>query len=280
LANTSFDRTAYTALLATRYFGHRLFVRAEVESTNDVAWEALAEGSPEGTAVTADAQTRGRGRAGRAWLTTPGKALALSIALYPGCERRQQGTLPLVAGLALVKALDRIGVAARLKWPNDVLIGERKLAGILCESRRLPLGDELVDVVVVGVGVNVSQQAKDFPADIAAADFAGAQPAFSLAPTSLAMEGHAIGRETVAAEFLTALEPLWTLHAEGGREEVLDAWTRRADFWGRPVTVRSPSGPVSGIARALDPDGALIVRLESGVETTVLAGDLDVAWPG
>ena len=280
MAEPTFDRAVYTARLATRYFGHRLIVRAEVESTNDIVWDAIAEGEPDGTTAVADMQTRGRGRAGRAWLTMPRKGLALSIALYPGCERRQMGTLPLVAGLALVKALDGFGVTARLKWPNDVLVGERKVAGILCESRRLPLGDELADVVVVGLGVNVTQQADDFPADISAADFAGVQPAFSLDATSLAMEGHRLDRETVAAEFLNALEPLWVLHAEGGREEVLAAWTRRADFWGRPVTVRTPSGAVSGIARSLDPDGALIVRLESGVESTVLAGDLDVAWPG
>jgi BirA family transcriptional regulator, biotin operon repressor / biotin---[acetyl-CoA-carboxylase] ligase len=269
LADATFDRVRFADALRTRSFGHRLLVRAEVGSTNDVAWDAFAEGAPDGVTVVADAQTHGRGRAGRTWHTAPGLGLALSIALHPGCDRRQQGTLPLVAGLALAEGLEALGVRSRLKWPNDVLVGNRKLAGILCESRRMPLpGGALTDAVVLGVGVNVAQRAEDFPQELS--------ERARLAPTSLALEGYAATREAVAAAFLNALEPLWTAHAEGGREQVLDRWRARADFWGRPVTVRTPTGAVSGTARALDADGGLVVKLAGGGETTVLAGDLDV----
>jgi BirA family biotin operon repressor/biotin-[acetyl-CoA-carboxylase] ligase len=237
--------------------------------------------APDGTMVVADAQTRGRGRAGRTWHTAPGKALALSVLLHQGCDRRSLGLLPLAAGLAVAQALETQGAAPALKWPNDVLLGGRKVAGVLCERRRIqpppgyptappgraaaPAGAR--DAAVVGVGVNVAQAAGDFPAEIAET------------ATSLALAGVATDRESVAAAFLDALEILWTELQEGGRAALLAAWSERADFWGRTVTVRAPAGVVRGVARALDPDGALVLVLEGGAETRVLAGDLEAA-PG
>ena len=265
MAEPAFDRTRFERSLATRRLGRTLIARAEAPSTNDLAWDALASGAPDGTVVVADAQSRGRGRDGRAWHMTPGKGLALSMVLHLGCDRRQSGTLPLVAGLALARALEGLGVTATLKWPNDLLVDGRKLAGILCESRRLPAG---TDAVVIGVGVNVTQQQADLPAELT-----------GLA-TSLAMEGCRTTREAVAAGFLNAMEPLWTEHQEGGRAAVLDAWRRRVGWWGRRVTVRTPAGPLSGIARDLSPDGGLVLRLESGSDVIALAGDLDVMTGG
>src|SRR5262245_338936 len=118
-------------LLATRRLGRTLVARSETPSTNDLAWEVLAAGATDGTVVVADAQPLGRGRAGRTWHLATGRGLALSLVLHPGCDRHQTATLPLVAGLALARALDGLGVSATLKWPNDLMAGGRKLAGIL-----------------------------------------------------------------------------------------------------------------------------------------------------
>lgn len=269
-SDAAFDRDVFARALTTRRMGRTLIARASVESTQDVAWEALSAGLPDGTTVVADRQTRGRGRAGRTWWMPPGRALALSILLHPGCDAREMGSLPLVAGLALAEALDALGgpgarLKARLKWPNDVLVENRKLAGILCESRRRGGAG---DAVVVGLGVNVAQAAEEFPPELA-----------GLA-TSLAMEGVRVTREAVAAALLNRLEPLWDEHAEGGREAVLDRWRARADFWGQTVTVRTPSGTLIGIARSLDADGGLVISLPGGAETTVLAGDLELGTAG
>ena len=267
MADSSFDRIAFEARLRTHIAGRHLIARAEVDSTNDVAWEALAQGMPDGTTVVADAQVRGRGRAGRAWSTTPGRGLALSVALHAGCTPRSpgaggRGALPLAAGLALARALERLGVRADLKWPNDLLIGGRKVAGILCESRRgVAEGD---DAVVIGVGVNVAERASDFDEALAAS------------ATSLAIEGCTAAREEVAAEFLNALEPLWNELEEGDPAAVLAAWRTRASFWGRAVRVRTPAGEVSGVATGLDPGGGLVIEGESG-RVTVHAGDLEMA---
>jgi BirA family biotin operon repressor/biotin-[acetyl-CoA-carboxylase] ligase len=278
LAST-FDRVRFGSRLSTRRLGRTLVARAEVGSTNDEAWDALSVDAPDGTIVVADAQTRGRGRAGRTWHTAPGKALALSVLLHQDCDRRSLGLLPLAAGLAVAQALETLGAAPALKWPNDVLLGGRKVAGVLCESRRIlpvpgypasPSGREGApagarDVAVVGVGVNVTQDAGDFPPEIAET------------ATSLALAGVATDRESVAAAFLGALETLWTELQGGGRTALLAAWSARADFWGSTVTVRAPAGALRGVARALDPDGALVLVLEDGTETVALAGDLEAA---
>ena len=261
MAESTFDRRVFERRLATRRLGRTLIARAETPSTNDLAWEALATGAPDGAVVVADAQPRGRGRDGRTWHLAPGKGLALSLVLHQGCDRRHSGILPLVAGVALARALETLGVVATLKWPNDLMVGARKLAGILCESRRLPAG---TDVAVIGIGVNVSEQQADLPA------------ALRGRATSLALEGCRASRESVAAAYLNALEPLWVEHQEGGRAAILDDWRRRVDYWGRTVTVRTPGGPLSGIARDLTPDGGLVLRLECGSEVVALAGDLDV----
>ena len=263
MAEGSFDRAFFQRALRTRRLGHPLFTRDEVESTNDEAWELAQQGADEGACVVADAQTRGRGRAGRVWHHAPGQGLALSVLLHPGCDPGSRTTAPLVAGLALARALDALGFQARLKWPNDLVARGRKLSGILAESRRTADG---TDLVILGVGVNVSQAEEDFP------------PELRDRATSLAREGRVVRREAVAAAFLDALEPLWDEHQEGDRDEVLDAWRREASFWGRPVTVRTPAGEVAGVARDLDPSGGLIVETVFGERRTVYAGDLEVSW--
>jgi len=255
----TFDRARFATALTTRWMGRDLIARASVESTNDVAWDALAAGAHDGTVVAADLQTRGRGREGRVWHTPAGLGLAMSLVLRPGCERHMLTVLPLAAGLALARALERAGAAPQLKWPNDVLIGGRKVSGILCESRRGPDGD---DAIVVGIGVNVLQRAEDFPEDVRAI------------ATSLAIEGVRIEREVLAAWILDALEPLWTELEEAGPAGIVDAWRRHATFWGRPLTVRTPAGEVSGTASTLAEDGALVLVGEGGAPVRIVAGDV------
>ena len=261
MADALFDRARYAARLTTHAMGRTLLARASAESTNDEAWDALAAGLGDGLVVVADTQTAGRGRSGRTWAHAPGKGLALSVALHLGCDVSQAGAIPLGAGLALQRAIASLGARTSLKWPNDLLLGGAKLAGILCEVRHQPSGG---DAVVIGVGVNVRQRREDFPPELAPI------------AASLALAGIDTLVEDVAAAFLNAFEPLWPELQEGDRAGVLDAWAERADFWGQSVTVRAPGGALTGIAQRLDADGALVLRLENGTEHTVLAGDLEL----
>jgi BirA family biotin operon repressor/biotin-[acetyl-CoA-carboxylase] ligase len=200
----------------------------------------------------------------RVWHSSPGKGLALSVLLHPGCDPTTLSTTPLVAGLALRRGLDALGVEAWLKWPNDLLVRGRKLSGILAESRRNAEG---MDVIVLGVGVNVSQESQDFP------------PELRDRATSIAIEGREAGREAVAAAFLNALEPLWDEHVEGDPGKVLDAWRSEAGFWGRRIVAHTPQGRVEGVAYGLDVRGGLVVRTPAGETRTVVTADLEVEWP-
>ena len=264
-----FDRSRFTARLGTRRLGRALLVRDSTASTNDDAWTMLAE-MGDGAAVIALAQTRGRGRAGRSWEQVPGKGLALSVALHLGCDVRQAGTIPLAAGLAAARAAHALGVTrARLKWPNDVLVYGRKLAGVLCEVRRVPHAAQgevsTREAVVIGVGMNVRQAREEF------------SPALRDVATSLALEGSDASLEDAAAECLNALEPLWDEMQEGDRAAVLAAWSALAPHWGAWLRVRTPAGEVEGIAQRLDVDGGLVLRTVDGRDATVLAGDVESA---
>ncbi len=259
MAEPRFDRERFGRRLATRRLGRTLIVRAETASTNDDVAGALSDGLPDGVTAVADAQVRGRGRAGRTWTHAPGQGLALSVGLHLGCDVRQAGVIPLAAGLAAAEAVERLGGSPRLKWPNDLLLGGRKLAGVLCELRHAAAGGE---TVVIGLGLNVRTRVEEFA------------PELRETATSLALAGIDAAVEDVAAEFLNALEPRWDALQEGDRATILEAWSARGAHWGQVVTVHAPDGPRTGVALRLDPDGALVLRLESGVESRVLAGDL------
>jgi BirA family biotin operon repressor/biotin-[acetyl-CoA-carboxylase] ligase len=256
----AFDHGRFDTRLAGARLGRPLLVRERTASTNDDAWDALVTHG-DGAAVLALEQTRGRGRAGRSWAQAPGRGLALSVALRWTGDPRQAGVIPLAAGLAVVRACHALGVPeARLKWPNDVRVGARKLAGVLCEMRRGPGGG---DAVVIGVGLNVRTREADFP------------PELRGAATSLAREGADVALEDAAAEVLVQLEPLWEAVLGGDGAPVLAEWARWCPDWGRRVSVRTPAGRLEGVARRLDPQGGLVLDSERGQETTVVAGDVE-----
>jgi BirA family biotin operon repressor/biotin-[acetyl-CoA-carboxylase] ligase len=264
-----FDRARFTARLDAGRLGRSWLVRESTASTNDDAWAALAERG-DGAAVIALAQTRGRGRDGRRWTQAPGKGLALSVALRMGGDVRGAGAIPLAAGLAVARAAHALGVTrTRLKWPNDVLVEGRKLAGVLCELRRAPAGPDgrVSWAVVIGIGMNVLQRHEDFP------------PELRESATSLVLEGGEGRLEDAAAACLNALEPLWSELQDGDRAAVLAAWSALAPHWGARLRVRTPAGEVAGIAQRLDADGGLVLRTNDGRETTVVAGDLVAATP-
>jgi BirA family biotin operon repressor/biotin-[acetyl-CoA-carboxylase] ligase len=277
-----FDRARFTTRLRTLRLGRTLRVLERTVSTNDDAWDALAgagAGAPRDAAVLALAQTGGRGRAGRAWAQVPGRGLALSVALRLDGDGRAAGVIPLVAGLAVVRTAHALGVAgARLKWPNDVLVRGRKLAGVLCEMRRagaIPDSGSAAErdpgpgpAVVIGVGLNVRHRRDEFPAELR--DTA----------TSLALEGATAGVEDAAGEFLSQLEPLWEEFQAGERAALLAEWSRWCGHWGEWLVARTPAGPVEGIAQRLDGGGGLVLRTATGVETTVLAGDVSPSAAG
>lgn len=228
---------------------HRALVT--VGSTNDVALAWAKDGAPHGAIVTADAQTAGRGRHGRAWASPPGRHLYLSLVvrLGPGIA---VPPLTLAVGVGLCDGLRALGAsAAGLKWPNDVLVGGRKLAGVLCESAG--------DAVVVGIGVNRDGVAAELPPEVAAR-------AITLAEAV----GRPVARDQLLAAVLAGLAPWIERYRGGGLDAIGPAWQARmiADL---PVI----TDRVRGRAVGLDRDGALRVQDADGVIHRVLSGQVE-----
>jgi len=220
------------------------FVLLDVtDSTNRVAMEMAENGAKHGTVVVADAQTAGRGRMGRRWVSPAGKNLYVSLLLRPSVPTVDAPSLALVAGVALADAVEAVGVPASLKWPNDLYCGGRKAAGILAEMASDPDG---VRHVVIGVGLNVNMEEADFPADLR--DTA----------TSLRIRaGRAFRRVDVLARLLDAFGTRYAEFLGGGFASLRDGWDRRDFLRGRRVLLRRQGGEGWGTADGLDTAGAL-----------------------
>jgi BirA family transcriptional regulator, biotin operon repressor / biotin---[acetyl-CoA-carboxylase] ligase len=215
--------------------------------------------APEGAVLVAEEQTAGRGRLGRSWQSPPRSALTFSVLLRPAPAAGLRGWLPLLAGVAVASAVHTVaGLDAGLKWPNDVLVAGRKLAGIL--------GEQSGDAVIIGIGLNVSTEIAELPPP---------GPG-SLQPTSLAIEGaqHA-AREPLLIEILNRLEQwyqVWRADAatQPPADRVRDEYLRWSVTVGQQVQVDMPGGrTLTGLASDVDAEGRLIV---DGVP--VAAGDV------
>src|SRR5512138_578634 len=235
-------------LLGTHDLGQVLHCYEEIGSTSDRAKELAEEGAEHGEVVIAESQTAGRGRRGRAWISPPGKNLYFSVVLRPDLTPSRAAELTLVGSLALCDALRQAGVAAGIKWPNDLLVSGRKIAGILTELAAEP---DRVHWVVLGAGVNVNARREDFP------------PELQDQATSVLIErGEPAPRVLFAAACLTALEAWVDVHAEQGFAPIRAAWRERSVTLGREVRVQSDGRDVVGTATDIDDQGALLVRTE------------------
>ena len=215
--------------------------------------EMADDGAPDWTVVVAGHQSAGRGRLGRTWVSSPGSSLLVSVLVRPTLPPAESPIITLAAGASMAEALRAAcGVEARCKWPNDVVVGERKLAGILVEAR--VESDRLVHAII-GAGVNVAQSAGDFT------------PAIRSTATSVAMEG---GRRDLAAllrEFLARLRRSCDPAADGFPAVVLEAYRGLSATLGRTVEAWTTSGAtVRGRAADLGPSGELLVETKSGTQ--------------
>lgn len=251
-------------LLNTHDVGQVIHAHESLPSTNDRARELAEEGAGHGEVVIANAQTAGRGRRGRVWLSPPGRNLAFSVVLRPELPPMRAAELTLVASLAVCDALRQAGVAAGIKWPNDVLVNGRKIAGILTELAAEP---ERLQWVIVGVGVNVNTRPEDFPEELRDE------------VTSILIErGQPAPRALFAAACLAGLETWLDVHDEQGFAAIRDAWRVRSVTLGRQVSVRTGDQEIIGVAEDIDDQGALLVRTPERTER-IVAGDVALLRP-
>lgn len=233
-----------------------------VASTGSTNADLLRRGGPEGQVLVAEEQTAGRGRMGRSWVSQPGASLTFSVLLRPASvPPARRGWLPLLTGVSVAVAVREVAaVAAVLKWPNDVLIGSRKLAGILAEQSG--------DVVVIGVGLNVSTPADALPVS------SGGLPA-----TSLLAEDAEVSREALLAGILRELEHRYVAFRDdpsAGGGALLTEYRALCATLGRKVRAELPGGRVlSGVAEDIDTGGRLLIDAGDGAPPTpISAGDV------
>ncbi|MCP4582775.1 MAG: biotin--[acetyl-CoA-carboxylase] ligase [candidate division Zixibacteria bacterium] len=242
------------ANMSCRFFARRIFCYKTIGSTNTVAQDLAKSGLPEGTLVTAETQTKGRGRLGRKWYSPPGKGLYFSIILKPDLAIDKIAGLSLVAGLAITRAVyDIIGIQTKTKWPNDVLYKTRKLAGILVEGAA-----ELdkIDYMVVGCGINVNHLRKDFP--------------LSLQRKSTSLKiivKKDLSRVALLQAVLRQFESLYENYCRHGFRYLSAELIKNSVLIGKKITLKSGNQKVAGRAMGIDNSGRLIIKNKKGLMT-------------
>jgi BirA family biotin operon repressor/biotin-[acetyl-CoA-carboxylase] ligase len=239
--------------------GH-LIIHEQAESTQDLAREMALRGEPEGTALMALNQTRGRGRLGHSWISPAGKNLALSVILRPALPPWQAALLGLVASIAVAETVEHTGVPeARLRWPNDVLVHGKKIAGILSEAN---MDDRAIEFVIVGIGLNLNTQESDLP------------PLLSTPATSVLMcTGRESDLEQTARTLLSNMDALYQRVKTEGCGFVPQLWETRWAHRGMVLIHET----VTGVGYGIDSDGALLLRTDQDQLRRITSGEVIAA---
>lgn len=248
--------------LHTQWIGRPVRYFEEITSTNQYAKQMAEDGAPEGLLVVADCQTKGRGRSGRSWATPAGTNIAMTLLLRPKLPPERISMVTLVMGMAVTGACRRCcGLPVQIKWPNDVVIGGKKLCGILTE-----MSTEIASVsyIVIGTGINVNM--KEIPEELK-----------SIATSLLLELGHEVNRAKLIACVMEEFEQYYSAFLEKGDLSALqDTYNEMLVNRGRGVRVLEPEHEYDGTAEGIDERGRLLVRLEDGSVNAVYAGEVSV----
>ncbi|EKX94983.1 biotin--[acetyl-CoA-carboxylase] ligase [Selenomonas sp. oral taxon 138] len=248
--------------LKTALVGRKVICYDVVDSTNLVLKNLAREGAEDGTVVVADSQGTGRGRMERAFFSPPGKGIWVSILLRPTFLPQDAPKCTLMAAVAVARAMEKFGLRAAIKWPNDILHDGRKLVGILTE---MSAEMDCVNYVVIGIGINVNIAPEEFPAELRA-----------IATSLMQMKGAPLPRVAFLQELLRVLDDLYASVQREGFAPVLAAWREYAVTLGQEVRVIGPAGEeFEGVAVDIDAEGALLVDTAEG-RRRVLAGDVSI----
>lgn len=246
--------------LKTRVFGTKIFTFDTIDSTNNCAKAVAGCGAAEGTVIVAEQQTAGKGRLGRIWQANPNENLMFSVVLRPMLTQEAINLLPLYVAVAVADAIERAtGIKVECKWPNDLLINGRKVAGILIEGS---VKQNSVEYVVIGIGINVNQT--QFPAE--------------LEPRATSLRLHAnkeIDRIRLFREVLQAMEKTYQQAAPTGFQSVVPQWISHTSMINKTISISQHGDVISGVVKGLSPEGGLVLQT-NGSERTVFAGDVTI----
>ncbi len=250
--------------LATSTMGQTIYYYKETESTNLIAKKLAMEGTPDGSIVVAEEQTKGRGRLAREWISPSCKNILMSVILFPKIQPPQIFSTTMLASLAIVKGIEQTtGLKAMIKWPNDIYINWKKTAGILTEFNAQ---QDMVSYVVIGIGINVNFDPATYPEikDIS---------------TSLFKElGKKVSRVNLLQSILEEMEKGYLLIKQGNFSEIHSQWNRYSLVNNMPVEIRSFDTVEKGVAESVNLDGSLNLRDQQGKIKKIICGDLSLRF--
>jgi BirA family biotin operon repressor/biotin-[acetyl-CoA-carboxylase] ligase len=261
--NALFADDLLSRLQRSKIIGRDIKVFQETTSTNDVIERFARDGLKEGMVVFAESQTKGRGRLGRQWISPPGKGLWFSILLRPELQPIEAPKITITAATSMIRAIRAVtGFNAEIKWPNDIITGRKKMAGILTEmSAEL----DRIHYVILGIGLDVNFSAAEFPAEV--------RP---IATSLQAETGVVVNRADLAVNILEELDHDYERLRQGRFDEISDEWEQHCSTLGKTIEVQAGDRIWKGRAEALDPSGALLLRTEHGTLERILAGDVSL----
>ncbi len=247
--------------LGTKILGKTVISYKKVDSTNNVAYELAEKGLAEGAIIIAEEQEKGKGRHGRLWQSPPKGGIYMSCILRPKMVPNEISKITLLAAVAVAKAIRAAtGLNAMIKWPNDILVNDDKVCGILTEMKAEQ--DEIA-FVVIGIGVNVNTPSRGLPK--------GASSLREELPRDNKVE---ISRVELTKKILQMLEEEYMRLKREGFVHIIDEWKQMSSMIGSRVKVVTQNRTFEGLAHDIDPDGAFVVRLEEGILERVSSGDI------
>ncbi|MFC1632461.1 biotin--[acetyl-CoA-carboxylase] ligase [Candidatus Omnitrophota bacterium] len=245
--------------LQTKIIGKKILAYNIVDSTNKVAFALAEQGAAYGTTVFAEGQSKGKGRLGRSWVSPKGTGIYFSVVLRPDISPGEASLVTLLAAVSSVEAIRKVtGLRALIRWPNDVLVNNKKVCGILTEMQA---EDSRIKFLILGLGVNVNTASHKLPVG-----------AGSLKEESSSQRR--LSRLKLAQELMRQLDQHYLAFKEKGAEEIIRQWKNLSAFSGKRVKVFYANKTVEGFAQDIDESGALIVRLDNGFRQHILAGDI------
>lgn len=250
--------------LRTQIFGQREIVYfQETDSTNIQAKNLAAEGAGEGTLVIAEKQIAGKGRKGRVWFSPVGNGIYVSLIVRPTLPPAEAAKMMLMTAVAVAEAVVSVApLNVRIKWPNDILVNEKKMAGILTE---ISTDMDAVDYMIIGLGLNVNTPAGEFPPEIR-----------TLATSLRAETGRTFSRAAVLRAVLQSFETHYDRFMTAGFEPILEKWKAYADIIGRKIRVDMIGRSITGDVLEVDRDGVLVIQDDEGKIHKIVSGDVNL----
>jgi BirA family biotin operon repressor/biotin-[acetyl-CoA-carboxylase] ligase len=244
--------------LNTKIIGRKILSYASVDSTNTVAFALAEKGAHEGTAVFSEEQKRGKGRLGRSWSSPRHTGIYLSLILRPEIPPEKAALITLLAAVSCAEAIRKVtGLRAQIKWPNDILVNNKKVCGILTEMQ---LAGDKVRFIVLGIGINVNSKVSELP-----------HGAGCLRQEAKKTQ---ISRLELAGELMRQLDQAYLYFRDKGSSRLITQWKNFSALSGKRIKVFLSVGAIEGQAQDIDQQGALIVRLDNGFKEHILAGDV------